>query len=252
MIIETVPTFTYGSALASLSRDDLEWIFSADRIRLQQSDEAIADFAMASFEAELFTGIRDLVGGDAAWCANPLDGAAANRAGCSRDQIAWLLMNAADSDWNAKTRCILWLADCVAHTLTLTEQGGQETRIRDLLDSVRAYPDAQNKKRARERVMSAQGAVVEPLNGSDPNRYTYSAAINLAYAAIRVDASWRAATWTCIFSAANRGHEREYEWQMDRLVQRLSPLEVDDWSPDPMGNQFNIRHYGPEASQWRF
>jgi len=138
--------------------------------------------------------VSKLLGGKKGWNGKRIDAATARDAGCSIDDLVWVATSVARYDADVARRLRLWMADCTAHVLDIYEKSETYDAPRNAIIEARAF---------------ARGEID-----------------NAAWIAAS-DAAWIAARYSAEWSAESAAEEES--WQFDRLIERLSENEPDDW-----------------------
>jgi hypothetical protein len=169
----------------------------------------------------------------------PLTASEARAAGAKLDDVAWAAAAVASIDKDVRRRRCLWMADCAVRMLPLFErEQPTDQRPRRAIEAARAYARAE----IGEAALSAAGA--DGYDGwdaaaRDAARY---AALAAARTAAARDAAWATGDWSAAWAAADWWAAAEWDsasnaeaaWQFDRLVERLSDPEPEDWPLPPM------------------
>jgi hypothetical protein len=159
----------------------------------------------------------------------PLSVSGLRDAGASFSQIIWVLSSLAPADGEIRRRLRLWSADCVARVLDLFERvHPHDARVRAVIIAARQYARAEIDNMERQ---SAGVRAAEDLARRDTAGLVAAAATFLA----RERDSWADnvaagyARSAASVSSLDPVDATGMEWQFQRLVDRMSAAEPDDW-----------------------
>ena len=172
--------------------------------------------------------VSKLLGGKAGWNGKRVDAAMARAAGCSFDDLVWVASAVARTDADVERRLRLWMADIAARVLHIYEKAETSAAPRNAIIAARAFARGEINSAARDAARDAAWAAARDAAWTAAG----VAARAAAWAAAR-DAAWdaagvaardaaRAAAWDAAWDA-------EEAWQFDRLIERLSESEPEDW-----------------------
>lgn len=169
-----------------------------------------------------WTSVSALLGGETGWNGKRIDAATARAAGCSFNDLVCVASAVARYDADVARRLRLWAADCAARVLHIYEKSETSKAPRNAIIAARAF--------ARGEIDNAAWTAA------------WAAAWDTAWDTARASAAWSAAcaaacaaasdaAWCAAWSSARASDARSTEksWQFDRLIERLSENEPDDW-----------------------
>jgi len=173
-----------------------------------------------------FCRVSDILGD---W-QTPVDAATARDAGCTFGDVMWVAVRMARRDPDVARRMRLFAADCAAHVLHIYEAFDTSNAPRRAIEVARRHArgeasdgelsDAWAGAHAAARAVSR--AAAWGARSAWAARSAETAACGAAETAAET-AAWGGAWAAWVARAA------EIEWQFDRLVERLSNDEPDDW-----------------------
>ncbi len=134
----------------------------------------------------------------------PYSAADAKAAGVTLENVVWAVSAVAINDADVERRLRLWIADCAARVLHIYEESETKNAPQKAIITARQF--------ARNEIGAAARAAA------------WAAALDAARDAARdaAGAAAGAAAWAAALDA-------EQAWQYDRLVERLSDKEPEDW-----------------------
>ncbi|HAX40275.1 MAG TPA: hypothetical protein DCY10_05315 [Clostridiales bacterium] len=174
--------------------------------------------------------VSALLGGERGWNGKRIDAATARAAGCSIDDLVWVAISVARYDADVHRRLRLWMADCAAHVLHIYEKSETSDAPRNAIIAARAFARGEIDNAARAAASDA--AWIAARNAAELSAARYSA--YAAAVSVSSSAGW-ITTWDAARSAALDAEEWSAAWdaadslQFDRLIERLSENEPDDW-----------------------
>lgn len=187
--------------------------------------------ALSPCKEELRRVVRKL-GGPKKWNGKQITAARAREAGVSFDNILWTASALARGDQDIERRLRLWMADCAARVLHIYEKTEPSEAPRKAIIAARQYARGEIGADARAE---AWGEAFDAACDADwaSARVAAWAAKGAAAWAVAEGAAWvtagavardaaRVAAW-----AAARAAEKD--WQFNRLIERLSDNEPEDW-----------------------
>ena len=163
-----------------------------------------------------FKRVVALLGGARKWGARKIPASQARDAGATFDDIIWAASAAAKNDKDIDRRLRLWMADCAARVLHIYENTGTSPAPRQAIIAARQYASGEIGAAAWAAARAAAGDAAWAAAGDAAREAARASAWAAAGAA-----AW-AAAWAC-------AGEAETAWQFDRLVERLSDVEPEDW-----------------------
>jgi len=187
-----------------------------------------------------FKRVVALLGGARKWGARKIPASQARDAGATFDDIIWAASAAAKNDKDIDRRLRLWMADCAARVLHIYENTGTSPAPRQAIIAARQYASGEIGAAARAAAWAAAWAAARDAAGDAAREAARAsawaaardaagdAAREAARAAARASA-WAAAGAAARGSAGAAAREAETAWQFDRLVERLSDVEPEDW-----------------------
>lgn len=181
--------------------------------------------------------VSKLLGGKKGWNGKRIDAATARAAGCSIDDLVWVATSVARYDADVHRRLRLWMADCAARVLHIYEKSETSDAPRNAIIAARAFARGEIDNAARAAASDA--AWIAARNAAELSAERYSAEWSAESAAAWNTAWWTSAGWITTWDAARSAALDAEEWsaawdaadsfQFDRLIDRLSENEPDDW-----------------------
>ena len=183
-----------------------------------------------------FKRVVALLGGARKWGARKIPASQARDAGATFDDIIWAASAAAKNDKDIDRRLRLWMADCAARVLHIYENTGTSPAPRQAIIAARQYASGEIGAAAWAAARAAAGDAAGDAAREAARASAWAAAGAAAGAAAWGSAreaarasAWAAAGAAAWGSAGAAAREAETAWQFDRLVERLSDVEPEDW-----------------------
>ena len=181
------------------------------------------------------TRVPKLFGGPEKWGSRAITPKEARDAGCTFVDLVWATAAVARTNPDVERRLLLWRADCSARVLALYEGERHSDAPRNAIIATRQFSRGQidaaavaaAKATASASTMEAGGAAAGPTRAAwaaaEETWAAYWAAGAASVAAARV------AYWAATAAAGEAAGAAEESWQFDRLIDRLSDQEPEDW-----------------------
>jgi len=164
----------------------------------------------------------------------------AKAAGCTLNEVIWIVSVAARKDPALGRKIRLWSADCAARVLHIYEKDyPNDNRPRNAIQATRDFANGLiDAADARAHAARAHAARADAARAAAAARDAAAAvwaadAVWAAAAAVwAADAVWAAAHAADAAWAAAAARDAEEEWQFDRICQWLSNNEPEVWPMD--------------------
>ena len=186
------------------------------------------------------TRVVELLGGAEKWSGVSVTAAEARAAGCTLSDLLWAFYGVARRRPDIERRLRLLLADYAAHVLHIYEEKEKSDAPRLAITAARQFARGEINDAALEGYRDAAHTAAEAESAAAFNLTGRRAAANAARAAADADADYTAdhaldavmragAVGADRVAAAYAAADAERAWQVDRLLQRLSDDEPEDW-----------------------